>query len=200
MQQKYFETKHKIPIYLRDTAPINFDISLLITKINKIDKKYFKEIKKFVFVKQERLGRKKIMNKAGSLFVSNEIYDIDRCHRRILCEVAKNYFKQNEQEISSELKEEFFQKKVNFYYDIVPSTSRIPLCDFLYEERTGDFDRITKKIEYRDFCKAAEKQFLTKNGVYSVEDYFSDCFIGFYTRKVTKIRKQHNKVYKIMKK
>ncbi len=199
MQRKYYESKQGKPIYLRDTAPINFDIGLLIKKIDKIDDMYLKNIKKFIFVRQERLENKKAQHKKGTIFVSNEIYDIDKCFSSILREVAHIFYKENKEKISKNIREEFYTKKVNFYYDFVTKTNKVPLCDFLYEERNKNFDSFIKRSDNETLEKAAKRHFLNKNSIFSMQDYFSDCFIGFYQKKKTKLKINHKKVYKIIK-
>lgn len=199
MQRKYYETKQGKPIYLRDTAPINFDIGLLIKKIDKIDPFYLKDIKKFIFIRQERLADKKAQHKNGTIFVSNEIYDIDKCFSSVLREISHIFYDHNQDNISDNIKNDFFEKKVHFYYDIVLKPSKIPLCDFLYEERNSSFESYMRKEDEDILRKVAERHFLDKSSIFSIKDYFSDCFIGFHQKKKTKLKINHKTVYKIIK-
>tara|TARA_Y100000592_G_scaffold42663_1_gene67810 strand:- start:9374 stop:9997 length:624 start_codon:yes stop_codon:yes gene_type:complete len=198
LQRKYYETKQGKPIYLRDTAPINFDIGLLIKKINKINPFYLKMVKKFIFVKQERLFDKKAQHKNGTIFVSNEIYDIDRCFSSILREISHIFYNKNQKQIEKNIKDDFFSKKVNFYYDTVINTNKVPLCDFLYEEKNSNFESFVRKIEKDELEKATKRYFLNKDSIFSIKDYFTDCFIGFHQKKKTKLKTDHKKVYKII--
>ena len=186
-------------MYLRDTAPINFDIGLLIKKINKIDPFYLKDIKKFIFIRQERLGEKKASQKNGTIFVSNEIYDLDRCFSSILKEISYLYYRSNEASIILRLKGDFLSKKVDFYYDVVLNPSKVPLCDFLHEGRSKNFELLVEKNDEIAVEKAANKHFLEKSSIFSIEEYFSDCFVGFYQKRKTKIKHKHKSAYKIIK-
>jgi len=199
LQRKYYETKQGKPIYLRDTAPINFDIGLLIKKINNINSFYLKNVKKFIFVKQEKLVEKKAQHKNGTIFVSNEIYDIDKCFSSILREVSCIFYNHNQDTILKKIKSDFFEKKVSFYYDIVIKTSKVPLCDFLYEERSKSFESYMKREDKETLKRTAEKHFLDKNSIFSIKDYFSDCFVGFHQKRKTKLKTTHKAVYKIIK-
>jgi hypothetical protein len=200
LQRKYYETKQGIPIYFRDTAPINFDVSILIKKIDKIDKAFLSNIKKIIFVRQEKLEDKKSSFRRGTVLLSNEVYDIEKCFCSFLKEVSLEYYRKNEQEISSNIRDTYFAKKADLYYGVIVRTNKVPLCDFLYEERSNNFERQIEKVDEEVLAKQIKRHFLNKDSIMSLEEYFSDCLIGYYQKKKTKLKQTHKKVYKIISK
>lgn len=200
MQRKYYETKQGIPVYFRDTAPINFDVNILIKKIDKVDKVFLSNIKKIIFIRQEKLEDRKASYKKGTVFLSNEVYNIEKCFSSFLKEISLEYYRENEKRISAKIRDLYFAKKVELYYGVVGKTNKVPLCDFLYEEKNNSFERQIAKIDTELLSKQIKKSFLNEESIVSIEEYFSDCLVGYYQKKKTRLKQMHNKVYKIISK
>lgn len=180
MAQKSYRKKihDKITVYQTKRLPTGMKISRIMRMIEKtIPAHFLSEIETLVIADLGKITKEERMLEGETIFISNEHYCEPLLVENFTLSVGESLFKKYSHLVYDDtLVKEFILKRKDLYYELVKVVPHIALSDFLSTEKSADFNRSLKKLQFEDVLIGTQKYFVNYESSLSLENYFSHLF------------------------